>query len=104
MVEQVAHAGVVAPALAKVQQLVVQVIRRFAGDAREVAGIGGAALLAVAQGAGLQALSQGVGHGAQRFGGDHGAVPKQCRENKGNGGSKEGHGRFENTTAIRSVH
>ena len=104
VVEQIAHAGVVAPTVAKVQQLVVQVIRRFAGDAREVAGVGGAAFLAMAQGAGHHALGQGVGHGVQRLGSEGGTEKKQCREDDGNGGSKVGHGRFESTTGTGPIH
>jgi hypothetical protein len=66
VVKQVAHAVVLAPAVAEVQQLVVEVTGRLARDAREEAVVGGAAFGAVTAGAGLQPLGQGVGHGVFR--------------------------------------
>lgn len=65
--EQPRHQAVMAAPVAKVQQLVVQVARRLAGDARVIAVGPGAALLAVAGGAGQHALGHAVFH--PRFGG-----------------------------------
>jgi len=61
--ERIDHAGheaVMAAPVAKVQQLVVEVARRLAGQARVVAIGPGAALLAMAGGAGQQALGHAV--------------------------------------------
>ncbi|MCY1537844.1 hypothetical protein D9M68_733550 [compost metagenome] len=105
VVEQRGHALVLAPAVPEMLQLVVQVARGLARDAREIAGTGGAAFFAVAQGAGHHTLGHGVGHGARRrLGGHRSAEPEQCRKDGGNGGSKQGHRRFESTTGAGPIH
>jgi hypothetical protein len=58
--QQIRHQRIGAPAVAEVQQLVEQVARGLAGDARVVAVGRGPALGAVAAGAGEQALRHGV--------------------------------------------
>ena len=104
VVEQIGHAGVLAPTVAEVGELVVQIVGRFARYAREIAAVGGAALFAVAQGAGHKALGQGVGHGTKRLGGGRRTLPEQGREADGYEGSKVDHGREESTTAPGPIH
>ena len=68
LLDEVRHRRIGAPAAAEVVQLVVQVARRLARDAREEALLRRAPFLAVAGAAGLHALGQGVGDRGRRTG------------------------------------
>lgn len=74
MCHQMIQRRIDAAALSKIDQLVVQVALRFAGNAREVAGAGGAALLAMAHHAGARALRHAV---------DCSACTAACRRSEG---------------------
>ena len=58
--QQAGHQGIVAAPIAQVDELVVEVARRFAGDARVIAVRPGTAFFAMAAGAGQGALGHGV--------------------------------------------
>ena len=53
MLQQVRHLRIAAPAITEIEQLVVQISRRFSRDAREITVRSGTPLLAMARGAGL---------------------------------------------------
>ena len=78
VLDEVAHLRITAPPLPKIDQLVEQVTRRLAREAREKSLLRGAAFLAVAGGAGQHARP----HGAVHIGGgprsSHGRHGRQC--------------------------
>jgi hypothetical protein len=66
--DHVGHDRVLAPAVAEVHQLVVEVAGRFAGNAREVFGAVRRVGARMAGRAGKQALRHGVGQHGRTFG------------------------------------
>jgi hypothetical protein len=62
VLDEVGHRRVAAPPLSEVDQLVVEVARGLAGDARKEPFVGGPALPTMTGGAGLDALRDRVGH------------------------------------------